>query len=340
MAENSKELEQHADYYESCSDEFHEYADNFHTKTRAQKKQKALVKKTGKQPTWNVGDSQQTQIRKITSMEMPDLSNEVLAKLLINHQLKEVKSVIKVGTNSILLRGKVNEKNQNYRDLESNDVIIKIFTKKNHTKPDVEAAKAFKLFAFSKDRNKAKPPHNGSFAQNENMDCENIVLVQLENIVIMKMIGQNHPPKNIIDILKEAPLYAIVEGASLVDLEWRYYVNWSLARPHFRKLLELIPLLKYRNMRFWRLKVSMKSIFWHNNEWVILNKDNDDVLYKNSPDYIASNLALLVKTFERFGVENSKLKEEFFRMFEDKRKSSMLKRILKFEECMKILSWE
>jgi hypothetical protein len=178
---------------ESSSEVFSEYDDDchldFHTKRK--QKHKIFAKKVKKQSIYDVKDSQHVLVKKINSMEIPERSKQLLTKLVVNRQLEEIKSV-RHGTNSIVLHAKVNYEHEIYRDLESNDVMMKIYIGKNHKKADVDSAKNIEIRSLKLDT----PYH---------IECEFLDLFTMENISVMKMIGGNHSAKNLFEMVEENP---------------------------------------------------------------------------------------------------------------------------------------
>jgi hypothetical protein len=315
---------------------------DFDIKKRSEKKQKVFEKKIDGLSVWNVGNSKKSKLRELSLMKIPPRSIEVLSKFIVNHHLEEIKSVVKVGTKTTVLHAKSNHQHKVYHNLESNDVIIKIFTQKNHTKPDVEAAKNSEVIVFSKNRNKGKLPHVGFFSHLTNIDCECLNIEQIENVVILKMIGANHPAKTLINMIKENP---------------------QKLQSYYRELLGLIRFFKYRDERFWRLKASMQDILWHNNQWMLISHANRNDDNKND-DCIASNLVSFVKTFHSYGLSNEELKKDFLKLFvnideselhynwqHDKpmninsdmkkihQKTISIHKLLGHDKCLKLLDW-
>lgn len=80
-----------------------------------------------KENSWAIDKFRLSLLLRIKELPIPKLSKEILSKLTINHQLKAIVSVVKIGRNSVTLHGKVNKSHRNYSLLESDNVIIKVF---------------------------------------------------------------------------------------------------------------------------------------------------------------------------------------------------------------------
>lgn len=141
--------EQSCDEYD-CDDDcdyglYHDY--DYEYKPRPKKGQKSFRKSSN---SWNLDRTRLHKMKKLACLPMPKKSLEILSKLVINHQLKEIVKVLKVAKNCVTLHVKVNLDNKFYSHLKSEDVVIKIFTLKNHKKPDVESAKHYQAEIYHK----------------------------------------------------------------------------------------------------------------------------------------------------------------------------------------------
>jgi hypothetical protein len=260
---------------ESSSGVFDEYGDDFHLDfhTKRKQKHKIFVKKVKKQSIYDVKDSQHELVKKINSLEIPERSKQLLTKLVVNRQLEGIKSVRK-GSNSVILHAKVNHEHENYRDLESNEVMMKIFIGKNHKKANVESANNFKIRSLKVD------------TAYRSIKRESLDLLTSENIKVMKIVGVKHPAKNLLEMLEENP---------------------QKVRKYFREVFEALKVIIY--YYFWIEKASMTDILWHQGRWVFLDRIDSS---KNEEDTnTAANIALLFKTFLEFGMTTYEIQQEF-----------------------------
>ena len=306
---NTVESSQDDDYYDSFVDDFFEYEDDEYLKSRCDREHTASVKKVE-----NVGNSMQSKIRKL--LPLPSRINALLSNLVNKYELEEIKRIIDIGTNSISVHAKTNAENQIFGNLKRDNVVLKIFTRKNHTKPDVASVEKYECSV------------QNAFGTH----CENLVLFRLDNVVVLRMVGERKPAKNIFEISKKNP---------------------RKLQSYFREILELIRYTKFYNNKFWYLKKSMRNIVWHENQWMIFHRDINTFFFKTvekKNDCIALNLVSLVKTFKSFGLEESLLKEEFLRVFEiggashyflpkQAQRTRRTKYDLRYDECVKLLGW-
>jgi hypothetical protein len=280
---------------ESYFDDFDDYdahQELFDNGKRSMKKQKAFAKKLEGANFWNVGNATLSKLKQLAVLEIPSRSKKVLSKLIINHQLEEIKSIVKIGTNTTVLHAKVSQ-NVLFRDLESCDVIIKVFNQNNNKKPDIKAAEDYKPVAYYK-------------------RCwYDTKTVQIENVVIVKMIGTNNPAKNLCEMIEENPK------------KLRFYY------------CELLAIIK-RHEGHWISNLSMENILWHNNEFAILGNGH------NAEDATVSNYVDLVNTFKKFGLPIQELKRDFYNISEslDHNERVRAREVGYYEECLKELGWD
>jgi hypothetical protein len=278
---------------ETIESDFDDYEDDFCIKPRTEKKHQVFVKKFKKRAVYDVKDSHQPIVNKIALLEIPLRSKELLTKLVVNRHLEDIKTV-KPGENSTILQAKINLQNKNFCHLESNDVIIKIFTGKNNKKSDVKTAEKYEFNAY----NIVKDEKLKNCIPRPNVNEKPLTILTLENIVIMKMIGKNQPAKTIFEMVKENP---------------------QNVKLYYCEILKAIRSFKYQYYRFWYSKASMNGILWDGKNWVILNRVNivDKINYNSdeSESCFASNLAMLIKTFESFGMKVYDIQQEFHKTF-------------------------
>lgn len=259
----------------SIESDFDEYEDDFYYKSRTEKKHRAFVKKIEGKAVYDVKNSQQLRVKKISSLEIPLRSREVLIKLVINRQLEEIKSV-KRGNNSIVLHCVMNENFASYHRLKRNEVMMKIFLGKNNKKPDVERAASTEIFsqALRKHGDFNKKPLN---------------IMTIENIIVMKMIGDTHPAKNLFEMVEENP---------------------KNVRKYLREILTLISKMStyHWTWEFWKEKMSANGILFYNNSWVLLDRKTKNY---GGEDSKLANLMTIFEIFKEFGMSKEEILEEF-----------------------------
>jgi hypothetical protein len=298
----------------------------FDFKLKTEKKHKSSVKK---EIINNVKTSKQSVLSKISSLEIPQQTKELLTKLVMNHKLEGIESV-KQGSNSMVLHSKVSENFITKFDQKlDSDVMMKIFLQKGQTRPDVEAAKNSHLVRFSVVlKSEVKHHHH-------HHDCENLQIVTLENVVIMKMVGNDQPAKNVLEIVQQNP---------------------QKVKKYLKEILNAVRIIKSAHPNFWTEKTSMHKILWCNNRWVFLRTYPDDP----SKDFSRSNFFLLFETFKKFGITTKEILKEFYDVThyfghdellmripfysKNKRRSEVIKEHLKLlfhlDEIQNALAWK
>jgi hypothetical protein len=234
-----------------------------------------------------------------------------------DHQLKEINGV-KHETNSVVIDANVNRMSKNFRDLESDEVLIKIFISSGHKKPITN----FQLYACSLIERSKKNAIGSNYYK-----CEPLIVLKLEDIVIMKKIIN---AKNILEMLKENPRHS---------------------RKYLKEILKTIKVLSFWDWRFWRDEISIDRILWSNNRWVIINRTNRNTPC-NEDTYIASNFLILFETFLKCGMKAEEAKKELLSFITGKNENlqlyglknyshmtNQLKERFKIDEIFKSLGW-
>lgn len=238
---------------------------------------------------WNIDRKRKEKLVKVSSLPIPQRSIFILSKLVINHQLDKIIKVIDTKNDCVTIHAKINLNHENYRELESDDVIIKVFTRNNHTRPDMESAKLFKGVVYSKDRNINRPENDSKYFYFP-MERESLNLALHDNIVIMKMVGDKKPAPRLVDMIKMHP---------------------HLRHELYRQIIELVIRLRDKGYQFWCCKASIRNILWHNDEWNILYNEKDRIgcfSYEES-DKSVKNLLSVLKVFLHFGLSRKELRE-------------------------------
>lgn len=254
----------------------------------------------------NIDQSRLKLLSKVALMKIPERSIKILSKFVINHQLQEIVKVLKTSRNCVTIHAKVNPSNIIYRELESDDVIIKIFTLNKHASPDRERAKKYTAQVNSRDRNKWKfmdkhKTNQGYF--NHLLDNEDLLIIRADNVVVMKMIGVDRRALNLVEMIKKYP---------------------QRRREFYRDIIELAKLFRSRSFQYWHARASVKDILWHNNEWNFIchpqqvNCSNWKKMTK--ADNFFRNVFAIMKLFQRFGLSVAELKESYVQVFRTHRK--------------------
>lgn len=252
----------------------------------------------------NIDQSRLKLLSKVALLKIPERSIKVLSKFVINHQLQEIVKILGTSKNCVTIHAKVNPNNIIYRDLESDDVIVKVFTLNKHESPDVEGAKEYTAQLNSRDRNKwkfmdkdkAKDFRYGYF--NHLLDKEDLPIIRADNVVVMKMIGVDRKALNLVEMIKKHP---------------------QRRREFYRDIIELAKLFRSRNGQFWHERSSVKDILWHNSEWNFICHPKS-IICSNwkkimKADNFFRNLVSIMKLFQRFGLSTAELKEAFVQVF-------------------------
>lgn len=277
-----------------CKDDYdyddYDFIDDISFKSRPKKGQKQFNSGPN---IYNIDRSRLNKLTKISLLAIPQRSIDVLSKLVINQQIKEVKRIVKTGTNSVSLQAKVNLNNQNFRDLESDDVIIKVFTQKNHTKSDVKAAEEFNLRIYSEDRNKKKAfkLYSGLFLNQTNINSDDLVVYRIDHIVI---ICQSKPSQTLTQMIKNNP---------------------EKLHIFLREVLQLICNFRRLDYRFWSIQSSINDIYWYKKEWNIISSTHETYNYKNAEKHFEQNLIALLKLFRSSGIARKDLQKTFTSFF-------------------------
>ena len=225
-------------------------------------------------------------LSKIALLPIPQLSIDILSKLTISHQLKEIIKVLQVKDNCVTLQAQFNLSSESYHQLDSNDVIVKIFTQKNHTKPDIEAARLYSVINIS-EKKKVGIEEKKYFYQRLPVLC-------IGNVAIVKMIGY--------------------EDSALKS--WRTKIEDPKKLDEvFQKLLKLVKEFKDRDDLCWGIEKNRKSILKHNKKWIV----EQTWCYKHRKYQHVKNFSSIVTVFRYYGVSWKQLKDTFNVVYEGKR---------------------
>lgn len=233
---------------------------------------------------WCIDKTRLFNLHKVSLLPIPQHAVEILSKLILNHQLLEIGKIWKVSSGRITFFAIINLKSAAFRDLDSDDVIVKVFTGEKFEKLDIKNAKAYRALVYSEKR------HKEYYSSHYYNNGEELVIFQQENVVITKMIGSNKPAPNLIQMIKLNPH------------KIKYY---------YEELIKLIKLFRGRDWHFWNGKSSARKILWDNGEWNFIDHGENIYCEDKHIKYVANNYVSLMKIFRHYGLSNKHLKAPF-----------------------------
>lgn len=111
----------------------------------------------------------------------------------------------------------------------------------------------------------------------------------MENVAILKVVGDTEPAKNIFEMVQSNPRYL---------------------GKYLKEILIAVRAIKYFDFSFWYETFSMTGILYFDDQWVFL--DRWTINYKGE-DCTGSNFIALFETFNSLGLSMKQIKEEFSR---------------------------
>jgi hypothetical protein len=236
------------------SDDFDDFASYYKNKLNRPRKSYG----TSKRNKFNGVESQTEAVKKLNLLKIPKPAKAILTKLLLTGQLSSVDEILHRSNTAIVLRGKISLLVKKQKSLESENIVIKIFV--NGTTEELQT--------------KAKNEY-GNYR----------IIMQIENIVIMSMIGGNEPAMTLQQVLRS-----------------RNYQKISTV---------------YRNIiRRWIdsscPKFDTTNILWHDDEWLFVGsrlmvEQHDEV------ESIKESLKKIVATFGHYGVSKKQAEHEILK---------------------------
>lgn len=281
--------------------------DDFYLKQNKAKvpRYKRCIRKDSK--GWNIEKQRLLQMQKLFLMEIPERTKHVLSKLLVNHQITDIGRVIKIRRNCVTIAAKVNLENANYKDLFYEDVRLKIFTKNNHTRPDLETAKDFIQQLRLRERRKLPDPEQIYFYNNFMYPAfeESLFIMRIDSIVVTKCN-------------RTAPRLLILEDV----LKKKSYMRVGILEA-LKQILNIVKASRENDYLFWNQLTSMRNIFYRKDTWeIIYNKQGSSrsSQHKQSLKNFTENIAALVNIFHRYGASMDDIKYECYKAFKSKRR--------------------
>lgn len=254
-----------------------------------QQKRKTRTKFLKSLSEWKIDKQRSKNLGKISNLPIPQRSILILSKLVINHQITEIVRVLDKRRDCVTIHARINLNSQVYREEDSDSVLIKVFTRKLNTRVNFTSAKLFRGVAYSEERNRNHPKTNDrSFFVP--FDKEILPILSIDNVVIVKMVGDQRPPPSLVEMVKRFP---------------------QRRKQFYRQIIELVVRLRDQSYQFWSSKASIRNILWHNNEWNILYNELDvDVFCMEDNERIFSrNLIAVMKVFLHFGLTRKEVKQ-------------------------------
>lgn len=243
---------------------------------------------------WDIDKTRLQKLQKLLLINLPQHTVDVLSKMVINHQILSIGQVSDITANCITIKAKVNLQKEIFKDLLSEDVRLKIFTKKNHTKPDLAGAKSFSLYV-KRDVNIHWPDQRKSACFNVK---ENMIVHRVDSIVFIETRTSAKPAYSMQQMIQ-------MDKEKAVD--------------HYCTLLELIKKLKAQDSIFWTQPANMQNIFFHDNEWKIVEHRNDLPHSSKSFGTFVGNINAMTKVFVKYGVPMHKMYGPCYQHFWDNR---------------------
>lgn len=234
--------------------------------------------------TWRVDKLRLGRLNDISLLPIPQHSKDILSKLTIKRQLNEIKEVLKVANDCVTLKAKFDMDKEIFGHIDTQDVVIKIFTGKNHTKPDVDSAKQYNVSATIERKN-VDHGYKQYFYQRTPVLC-------IDNVVISIMVGYEKSAFN-----------------SLITK----VVDRKNVEKYYQELLKLVPKFKDRSKITWDDVISDKNILWHNNRFIISHRY--EYCRKGRRYCSAKTFQSVIKVFRYYGVSWKNFKEAFNTVF-------------------------
>lgn len=266
-----------------------DFKENSHQKNSNSKKSKIFKKKQEDGTLiYEVDKARLKQLNTLTQWELPELTVHVLSKLTINQSILEISNLVGSDENSITYSAKVNKRKEVFKNVnEDGEVYVKIFTKKNHTKPDVDSAERFIIKSNHFD-NLARFPHMA-------MKIEDLKLLQIENVVIYKKLGTSeNPPKTLVEFIKSNRneisqiFYDVMKWHGCLATSW--------------------------GGDFRLQKTKIDEILFVNENWTFITTCMYEIPPKNyyrqeimSPELLLESYEKIFKTFERFKLSKKEM---------------------------------
>ncbi|KAG5677153.1 hypothetical protein PVAND_006935 [Polypedilum vanderplanki] len=232
-------------------------------------------------------------LTKVRQLPISRQSAEILYKQVLNHKILDIVKVLKIGKKSVTIHAKANIEHKIFEKLKNTDnVIIKVYND--------PANAGHEIIAYSKNiHNEEKEPNNDPYPKHIETDrnflYEKMVIYQLQNIVIMKMLDVT---KSIAEVIKE---------------------NMNRISEIFREILQLFVDVKDRDMQFWQNDLcGAKHVVWCNDKWIILGTINKNKLYttsENDTKIISNALIDIINIFNEHGMSFENLEKVFSSIF-------------------------
>lgn len=242
---------------------------------------------------WEIDKTRLQKLQKLLLINLPQHTVDILSKMVINHQVISIGQVCSITPTCITIKAKVNIEKEVFKELLSEDVRLKIFTKKNHTRPDLEAAEKF-TFYVKRDVVVLWPTQKKSACFNVK---ENMIVHKIDNIVFIDTRTSAKPMLSIQQIVQ---------------------IDREKAVENYNTLLGLVKKLKVQDSSFWTQPANMHNIFYHDNEWKIFEHKSELPHSSKSFGIFIENIKSMTKAFAKY-IPMQKLYGPIYQNFWDNR---------------------
>lgn len=252
---------------------------------------------------WNIDKQRLLQLQKLSSMGIPKQTTNVLSKLILNHQITEIGKIVKIRRNCLTITAKLNLQNANYNNLVYEDVLLKVFTRLKHAKPDERTAKEYIDRLHLEERRKQPDPEEIYFYNNFMYPAfeESLFIMRIDSIVVIKLKIR-------------VPRLITLEDVLRKKSYCRRYGPLDI----LKEVLELVRASREVNYLFWNQPTSMGNIFYSKSAWQIVYTNQESTRpnqHKRSLNSFSQNVVALVNIFHRHGVSMEDIKYECYKVF-------------------------
>jgi serine/threonine-protein kinase RIO1 len=265
------------------------YCDDIYLDSRKKQKSKQL---SVRNPA-NLDKARSNVLIKVRQLPITRQSAEVLSKLVVNHKIKDIVKVLKIGKNAVTIHAKANTENKVFEMLKNNDnVVIKVFYEMTHVENEVIA---YSRNIHNEEKEPATCPYPSVIYTDVNYLRETMTLYRAHNIVVLKMLEKT---KTITQMIEE---------------------NSGKRASMLEELLTLPLDIKNRDFWLWVTEFScIRNIVWCSEKWVILNvipPENYSYDHKKSAAIFSGIIMNILDLFYNHGMSLSELEQEFKRIY-------------------------
>lgn len=224
-------------------------------------------------------------LRKVQQLPISKNSIEIISKLVINHKVKDIVKVLRIGKKSVTIHARANIENKIFEKLDGTDsIVIKVFYDINSVNKE--------MIAYSRNiHDEIKEPSTKSYPSrmetDKNFLSKQMILLQVNNVVLMRMMEGS---KTITQVLEKNP-------GQIVGI--------------FDEILGFLADVLERDCTFWSDELcGVKNIVFWNDMWIFLN-----VGTFSNRDNFKKNLINLFELFRSFEMTLQQLEKCFLNYF-------------------------